>query len=328
DNPFYNIARDSSSIPFYNILNCAGNEVNINTCPNRLLDCPSRSAVALTCQKGSTLSGFSVYVSDTEDWRSGTLCYQHDIQQVPPNEVTLDCVTSGRYVTVDNTRNTTIYPNVSEFSYINICEIKGNGCDVGFFGENCTRCPQNCLNNTCQFQFGICYDCNNGYTGQYCEIECDQGFYGLKCNMTCSEFCRGRVCNPTTGQCYGCVDGRSGFFCEIAVPVDNSDDSGASTEGNTWTTAPLIAVALLSVAVILLITILFVIFLRKKHQSSKPSNNNPDYELAISRKDKNEYTGIHAAKSPEYPEVETSHYMEIGNSDIKTRTEYMNLDQL
>ncbi|XP_062593071.1 multiple epidermal growth factor-like domains protein 10, partial [Saccostrea cucullata] len=161
---------------------------------------------------GSTLSGFSVYVSETEDWRTGTLCHQHDIRQIPQNNINIDCVTSGRYVTVYNTRNRTIYPNVSEFSYINICEIEVKGCDLGFFGENCTRCPQNCLNNTCHFQIGECFECKDGYRGQYCQTECDQGFYGRQCSMTCSDSCLGRLCDPTTGRCNSCIDGRSGFF--------------------------------------------------------------------------------------------------------------------
>ncbi|XP_062608092.1 uncharacterized protein LOC134269932 [Saccostrea cucullata] len=372
DSTLFYKSKNTASAPFYeSVLNCAGNEVSINACPKGSRGCPSGSQVAVKCKKGSTLSGFSVYVSDTEDWRSGTLCYQHDKQQIQPTEVSIDCVTYGRYVTVYNARNLTSFPNVSEFSYINICEIEVKGCDLGFYGENCTRCPQNCLNNTCHSQIGECFECIDGYTGQYCGTECqagkygkacsvqcgqciddkqcnhvngscpgecspgwrgdkcdqkcDQSFYGRQCNMTCSEFCRGRLCDPTTGQCNNCVDGRLGFFCEseVAVAVDNSC---AYADGNTWDTPPLIAVGLLSVAVILLIAILLVCFLKKKHQSSKPNKNNPNYQLAISRKDNNEYTGIHAAKSAEYTDVETSHYMEIGNSKIKTKTDRLPLN--
>ena len=31
---------------------------------------------------GNTLTGFTVYISDTPDWTSGTLCYQHDINEL------------------------------------------------------------------------------------------------------------------------------------------------------------------------------------------------------------------------------------------------------
>lgn len=57
--------------------------------------------------EGDTLAGISVYVSTTPDRRSGTLCYQHNIEQPLNNTITIDCVTSGRYVTLFNSRNET-----------------------------------------------------------------------------------------------------------------------------------------------------------------------------------------------------------------------------
>lgn len=43
------------------------------------------------------------------------------------------------------------------------------GCDVGFYGENCTKCPNNCLNDTCQVQTGYCFYCKDGFSGRMCE---------------------------------------------------------------------------------------------------------------------------------------------------------------
>lgn len=77
--------------------------------------------------EGDTLAGFSVYVSNTSDWRSGTLCYQHDIKQPSNNTVNIDCFTSGRYVTIYNSRFQTNVSSLSEFAYINICEINITG---------------------------------------------------------------------------------------------------------------------------------------------------------------------------------------------------------
>lgn len=76
------------------------------------------------------MAGFSVHVSDTTDWKAGTLCYKHDIKQPLNNTVIVDCFTSGRYVTIYNSRNITVVPLLSEFAYINICEINitGNTC--------------------------------------------------------------------------------------------------------------------------------------------------------------------------------------------------------
>ncbi|XP_062611637.1 receptor-type tyrosine-protein phosphatase gamma-like isoform X2 [Saccostrea cucullata] len=217
DNPSNSIARVSAAdpLPFYNLLNCVGNEVNINLCPKGSSSCPSGLAAAVKCQNGNTLSGFSVYVSDTEDWRSGTLCYHHDIQQQPHNNFTLDCVTSGRYVTVYNRRNITSFPNVSEFSYINICEVEVKGCDFGFYGENCTRCSENCLNNTCHFQIGECFECNDGYTGRYCETECQAGKYGQGCSVSCGQCISNKQCNHVNGSCPGdCSPGWRGDKCD------------------------------------------------------------------------------------------------------------------
>lgn len=71
-----------------------------------------------------------MHVSDTTDWKAGTLCYKHDIKQPLNNTVIVDCFTSGRYVTIYNSRNITVVPLLSEFAYINICEINitGNTC--------------------------------------------------------------------------------------------------------------------------------------------------------------------------------------------------------
>lgn len=77
--------------------------------------------------EGDTLSGFSVHLSNTVDWKSGTLCYQHDITQPLNNIVTIDCFTSGRYVTIYNSRNNTDASFISEFAYINVCEINITG---------------------------------------------------------------------------------------------------------------------------------------------------------------------------------------------------------
>lgn len=68
-----------------------------------------------------------MHVSDTIDWEAGTLCYQHNIEQPTNNFVTVDCFTSGRFVTIYNSRNNTVEPSLSEFAYINICEINITG---------------------------------------------------------------------------------------------------------------------------------------------------------------------------------------------------------
>ena len=84
---------------------------------------------------GDTLAGFSVYVSETPDWEAGTLCYQHDINEPLDNSVSIDCFTTGRYVTIYNTRNGLQNVMLSTFAYINMCEVNITG---KFFVDNLT----------------------------------------------------------------------------------------------------------------------------------------------------------------------------------------------
>lgn len=50
--------------------------------------------------------------------------------------------------------------------FLFICK---TGCDIGFYGQNCTRCPDSCLDKQCQFQIGHCFDCKDGFKGDKCE---------------------------------------------------------------------------------------------------------------------------------------------------------------
>ena len=76
---------------------------------------------------GNTIAGFSVYLSDTPNWKSGTLCYQHDISKPVDNNVNIDCFSTGRYVTIYNSRNGSLHSTLSSFAYINICEVNVTG---------------------------------------------------------------------------------------------------------------------------------------------------------------------------------------------------------
>ena len=76
---------------------------------------------------GNTLAGFAVYVSDTSDWKSGALCYQHDINEPVDNSISIDCFITGRYVTIFNSRNDSLRSTLSSFAYINICEVNITG---------------------------------------------------------------------------------------------------------------------------------------------------------------------------------------------------------
>lgn len=58
---------------------------------------------------------------------------------------------------------------VNSLRYVYMYILHISGCDVGFHGNNCTICPDNCLNGTCQFQIGHCFDCKDGYIRDVCK---------------------------------------------------------------------------------------------------------------------------------------------------------------
>lgn len=63
------------------------------------------------------LAGFSVYVTSTSDLKSGTLCYQHAVDELLNNTVNIKCVSSGRYVTIYNSWNQTDTPLSTSTNY-------------------------------------------------------------------------------------------------------------------------------------------------------------------------------------------------------------------
>ncbi|XP_062598376.1 scavenger receptor cysteine-rich domain superfamily protein-like [Saccostrea cucullata] len=229
DYPSYKKVNTSSNIVL-NDPNCSGNEVRLNECPMGENNCTSGQSVSVKCREGSTLAGFSVYISDTEDWKSGHVCHHHEIEEIPRNTISFPCVFSGRYVTVYNSRNATQFPSVSDWAYINICELNVAGCDFGSYGGECSRCPEKCLNNNCHIQTGACSACKEGYTGHTC-TECEYGYFGLGCNNSCSiANCKNSSsCDAINGACLvGCVDGWTGSTCNVGLGASSlrTSDSG------------------------------------------------------------------------------------------------------
>ncbi|XP_052696254.1 multiple epidermal growth factor-like domains protein 6 [Crassostrea angulata] len=239
---------------------CDGNEAVLRDCSHSSKQCFSGKRTSLTCKEGDTLAGISVCVSETPDWRTGTLCYQHDIEQPLNNTINLDCVTSGRYVTLFNSRNETYFPDLSAFAYINICEIHIIGCDIGYYGEKCTKCPDNCLNGNCHIQIGHCFDCKDGFKDDRCEKECNKECpctrYGPNCNASCYKHCQHKLCNPINGSCLECIKSRSGDFCEIELPAEATFDT--------------VSLFIAATTVLLILVVVFTLYtLKRKCMSSR-----------------------------------------------------------
>nr|XP_022311771.1 multiple epidermal growth factor-like domains protein 10 isoform X1 [Crassostrea virginica] len=166
-------------------------------------------------------AGFSLYISNTGDKESSSLCYK-DGPALPPLNFTITCTLSGRYVIFYNERlDGVTYPvgyEVVDNVFTELCEVTVNGCSKpGVYGSNCKiPCPNNCRYRTCHIQNGTCFGCEAGYKGTICATECPDEWYGFDCKQQCSGHCRNNdPCNKVTGQCDGgCPYGWYGQHCE------------------------------------------------------------------------------------------------------------------
>nr|XP_022305551.1 platelet endothelial aggregation receptor 1-like [Crassostrea virginica] len=166
-------------------------------------------------------AGFSLYISNTGDKESSSLCYK-DGPALPPLNFMITCTLSGRYVIFYNERlDGVTYPvgyEVVSNVYTELCEVTINGCSKpGVYGSNCNiSCPNNCRYKTCHIQNGTCFACEAGYKEKNCATECPDEWYGFDCKQQCSGHCRDNdPCNKANGTCDGaCAAGWIGSFCE------------------------------------------------------------------------------------------------------------------
>nr|XP_022305554.1 multiple epidermal growth factor-like domains protein 10 isoform X2 [Crassostrea virginica] len=164
-------------------------------------------------------AGFSLFISNTEDRDSSSLCYK-DGQELPPLNFSTTCTLFGRYVIFYNERlDGVAYP--AEYVtnvYTELCEVTVYGCSKpGIYGKSCNLpCPTNCRYRTCHIENGSCFNCAAGYRGILCKTECPHGWYGVDCKQQCSGHCRDSIsCNHVTGQCDGgCAAGWHDSFCK------------------------------------------------------------------------------------------------------------------
>ncbi|XP_078330762.1 uncharacterized protein LOC111117668 [Crassostrea virginica] len=148
-------------------------------------------------------AGYSLYISNTGDRDSSSLCYK-DGPELPPLNFTTTCRLSGRYVIFYNERlDGVIYPAGYELVanvYTELCEVTVNGCSKpGVYGSNCNiPCPKNCRYRTCHIQNGTCFGCEAGYKGTICATECPDERYSFDCKQQCSGHCRdNEPCNKS-----------------------------------------------------------------------------------------------------------------------------------
>ncbi|KAJ8321527.1 hypothetical protein KUTeg_000924 [Tegillarca granosa] len=119
------------------------------------------------------------------------------------------------------------------------------GCKDGFYVENktCSACSDHCAgqNNECHNVTGHCLNgCDNGWTGELCNIPvetvCDGYLYNGSC-IPCSATCLGNVCDHSTGDCiYGC---KVGWYSDKCSKQCNANCySCNSTDGSCLSCSP------------------------------------------------------------------------------------------
>ncbi|BFZ15391.1 hypothetical protein BsWGS_18430 [Bradybaena similaris] len=85
-------------------------------------------------------------------------------------------------------------------------------CPRGAYGYKCTQlCDRKCIRLYCMQNTGFCTYCPDGYTGDFCNLECSAGTYGGRCERTCSVNCL-NTCDTKTGAC-DCKERYAGLRC-------------------------------------------------------------------------------------------------------------------
>nr|ACH42087.1 predicted protein tyrosine phosphatase [Crassostrea gigas] len=120
---------------------------------------------------------------------------------------------------------------------LEICEVQVYGCDVGYYGENCSKSCGVCKSGTCDIVTGQCDELGCALPGLQASacIECEAGFYGPNCTAPCSEYCKNNMCDRTSGTCLeGCMNGYTGDHCNETCPYSKYGGNCSETCGNCF----------------------------------------------------------------------------------------------
>ncbi|XP_062613536.1 scavenger receptor class F member 1-like [Saccostrea cucullata] len=134
---------------------------------------------------------------------------------IPSSIQNVSCKTTARYLRVRTTYDAP-EDSLNRIAILEICEIQVYGCNIGNYGPNCKSC-EGCEN--CDIDYGcpvLCSPhCTQGtcdFNGN-CEMGCNAGYWGDKCNKKCPMNCFNNVCIKTNGYCAYCTNGFYGMDC-------------------------------------------------------------------------------------------------------------------
>uniref|UniRef100_A0A8W8NTQ9 Multiple epidermal growth factor-like domains 10 n=1 Tax=Magallana gigas TaxID=29159 RepID=A0A8W8NTQ9_MAGGI len=163
----------------------------------------------------------------------------------------------------------------------------------GWYGNNCSQqCTEHCRDSfDCNHVTGQCdRGCDVGWTGSFCDKECDDGTYGYDCVNNCSGHClNNSPCNKQTGYCdRGCNPGYTNSYC-------SKDTANLQKVDPKLTVPPSIAwivgfSILLAINVFVISAILIRLWRKRSKRPQNQSDTNDDgshyQELSVSKGDK------------------------------------------
>lgn len=175
------------------------------------------------------LLGYSIRGSTNSLLSDTKVCYSDNSGNLP-TVIEAGCKVLARYIWFYQAQSQS-----GEVPILEICEVQVFGCKTGFYGDNCSKSCDHCVNNKyCDIDTGQCDDlgCALQHQPPSC-IDCIPGFYGPRCEYHCNKFCKWDYCNKATGTClYGCDSGYLSSHCNFTCPKGTFGQNCLKTCGN------------------------------------------------------------------------------------------------
>ena len=180
--------------------------------------------------------GFSVYLSNTTNYKDGVLCVEDSqyTRSSIPNLVYISCPYNGRYIIYSNNRTQSSIPDgYSEYAFNELCEVEVYGkihyriytkqmlifCILKLVGSFCCLQLDMLKIHLCRF-VNVLYIVFNKNVSVLIVLFSNEfkgcatpGFNGKRCSSPCPTNCLNGHCNRR-GECLGCIRGHQGVRCD------------------------------------------------------------------------------------------------------------------
>ncbi|VDI84210.1 Hypothetical predicted protein [Mytilus galloprovincialis] len=139
------------------------------------------------------MNGFKIFITNTSTIPpDGYLCYEDPDTGLPDITQTIPCNYLGKYVIYYDNKGPK--PEDKEGPIVELCYVAINGCQKGFWGNNCEiHCANNCINRHCHPVNGSCvWGCNpTNCLSDFCKTDtavCSDGCKERRTRMYCEKF--------------------------------------------------------------------------------------------------------------------------------------------